>query len=493
MKKPLFTLMAVIMTAMSFAQTPVTPTSKGETWHISEGTFTAYVGEDYGWVDYTPYIQQTMQVSIDGSDIYIQGLAAAFMSDSWVKGTISGNKVIIPSGQYLGRDSDGDEYLNGQDVNSTNPNDPAVDIVFTYNAEAGKLTLDSLVAILESGKANSINATYAYWEGLVLTKSTPNELELLSLPEGVPPVEYTFSGYDSYYSKTITRTAAVAFDGNTVYVNGVSEIQPESWIKGTLNGSSITFAANQYIGMNYIYSNNTPLFFNPDSDVIFQYDAANNTLKCEKFVTASSYGVYDNITNAVWTMVIEKVGTPATPTITGFELLSEDDPKAYVRYPCIEFMIPSIDTEGNGMLTTKMSYALFVEESTGSVSQLTLTPEKYLALDSSLTEIPYNYNDVLGHIQAYDNYRLVYLLQGAETIASWNKIGIKSIYRGGGETHESETVWFDVQDYIKKMTGISAVNIHKQESYVYYNLKGLQVKNPKHGLYIHNGRKVFVK
>ena len=106
--------MAVFMAAMSHAQTVVTPSSEGEAWHIAGGKFTAYAGEDYGWLDYTPYIPQTMQVVIDGSDIYIQGLASAFMAKSWVKGTINGPTVTIPTGQFLGSDEEGSEYLNGQ-------------------------------------------------------------------------------------------------------------------------------------------------------------------------------------------------------------------------------------------------------------------------------------------------------------------------------------------------------------------------------------------
>ena len=75
MKKILFTLMAVLTTVMGSAQTLVTPPSEGEAWHIAGGAFYVYTGDDF--TNVTAYLPQTMQVAIDGSDIYIQGLASA--------------------------------------------------------------------------------------------------------------------------------------------------------------------------------------------------------------------------------------------------------------------------------------------------------------------------------------------------------------------------------------------------------------------------------
>ena len=53
-----------------------------------------------------------------------------------------------------------------------------------------------------------------------------------------------------------------------------------------------------------------------------------------------------------------------------------------------------------------------------------------------MSEIPYGFSD------GWDVYTgTVYLNQGEEEIATWDKIGIQSIYYGGGEVHKSAIAW----------------------------------------------------
>ena len=487
MKKILFTLMAVLTTVMSSAQTLVTPPSEGEPWYIAGGAFYAYTND--GFTDITGYLPQTMQVAIDGSDIYIQGLASAYMSKGWVKGTINGDKVTIPTGQFVGSDEDGNEYLNGQDVNATSANDPAIDIVFTYDATAGKLSLDSQIAILESSKANSIASTYAYWEGLILTKDEPTAPTVVTLPEGVTPLDYSLTGHDDYWGASISRPAKVALDQDTIYVNGISEILPEAWIMGIIKDGIATFAANQYLGAYYSGYSYTPenLYFSPNEDITMQYDATTGALTCAKYTTVDNNGVYDEVSNAVWTKIIDKAATPAKPAIEELEVVS--------KYNAVSVMvkIPLVDTEGNAIAGSKLTYSFIVEDAEGQQAPLTFTTALYSdGLDSDMTEIPCTFTDQIGYFQMINDERLIYLMHGVETIKTWKRLGLKTTYTGGGETRSSEVEWYDVQNFF---TGISTPKTSKLKSQAsnIYNLQGQKVTSAKKGFYIKNGRKVIIK
>lgn len=487
MKKILFTLMAVLMAAVSNAQTVVTPPSEGEAWHLASGAFFAYTDE--GWMNHTAYLPQTMQVAIDGNDIYIQGLAAAYMPKSWVKGTINGSIVTIPSGQFLGTDEDGNEYLNGQDANATSPNEPAIDIVFAYDAAAGKLSLDPKVCILESSKANSIAATYAYWEGLVLTKDEPTKPEAIVLPEGITVKDCAFTGHDDYWNSDITRSAQIAFDADTVYVSAVSEELPQAWIKGINKDGIVTFTANQYLGsyLSMTDYGSYNLFFSPSADITMQYDAAAGTLKCAKYTTADEIGIYDEVANAVWTLIADKAATPATPAIEEMEVVS--------RYgtTSIYVTVPLVDTEGNAIAGSKLTYSFIVEDAQGSQTPLTFKAELYTkGIETDMTEIPSTFADPTGYFQTYGDEHLIFLMQGNETISTWKRLGVKSTYTAGGETRSSAVNWFDVQNYF---TGIATpqTSLKAKSQTDFYNLQGQKVSATKKGLYIKNGRKIVVK
>jgi rhamnogalacturonan endolyase len=42
-------------------------------------------------------------------------------------------------------------------------------------------------------------------------------------------------------------------------------------------------------------------------------------------------------------------------------------------------------------------------------------------------------------------------------------------------------------------TGIHDINVEETTETQYYNLMGIPVENPTHGVYLHNGKKIMVK
>jgi len=309
MKKFYLFLMATLMSTMSFAQgkTLVTPPANAEveTWDIAGGTF--MVGMETTWEDYTQLAGGAMNICFDGQDVYIQGLATAYMYTAWIKGTINGNKVIFPSGQYVGTDKDGDEYINGQDVNAQTQNDPAIPIVFNYDAEIGKLSLDDQVIILENGLPNSIAATFAYWEGLVLTKPAPIP-DPVTPPAGIEAKEWTVMGcpvklvtnektgqQEPEFGEAEQFPVKVVRDGNNYYIQGLCYFAQDSWVKGTREGDNVIFQTGQNFGI-WHYTDDKEESYDYQ---LFQVGFGTNGI-CDLVFKVNAEGTILNNENAFW-------------------------------------------------------------------------------------------------------------------------------------------------------------------------------------------------
>ena len=173
--------------------TTVTPPAKDvEAWYVAGGNYGLSVGN--GQVEDYTAAWASMGVIIDGNDIYLQGLAYYF-KEAWVKGTISGSKVTIPSGQLLGTDQYGDEYLVGFNLETN----AVSDVIFTYDSEKGTLTLDPNIYILEN-KYQDKPGYYGFWAGLVLSKEAPADPEVVVAPDKEAE-DWTVAGYEVWWEK----------------------------------------------------------------------------------------------------------------------------------------------------------------------------------------------------------------------------------------------------------------------------------------------------
>ena len=409
----------------------VTPpaTAEVETWYLIGGKFYAY-GQS-GWVDATSDMP-TIYVAIDGDDMYIQGLAYWF-KDGWIKGKINDYMVLFDNGQFVGEDSYGPEYIIGSNDGETLSDG----ILFNYSAEYGVLECVTDF-LLESAKADEI-AAYCYWSKPTFSKEEPADPEVVVAPEDLVVEDYILI-YNEYYGAPASGAVKIGFDGNDVYVQGFCSYLPEAWIKGVLADGVVTFAGNQYYGNYYGQYE----MFLQDMDATFAYDAETGTFTAEGDIynyTGTQYVSY--YSNLVMTKVVEKPGTPATPVI------SEVDDGSYGWY--MSFGIPVVDTEGNGMLTSKLSYQIFTDVEQ-EISPLTFTPATHQKLTEDMTVIPY------GFTESYDFYDNTIYFNDLFS-EDWNKIGIQSIYTGGGEEHKSEIFWYTIKDYSKVTIDFNAMDV----------------------------------
>ena len=393
----------------------VTPPAgkESETYYTTSGTFALYTGS---WEDYTSQMK-TIEVIVDGTDIYINGLAY-YPEESWIKGTIDGQKATFPTAQQVDDDAEYPEWIQGSDDGST-----LTDIVFDFDQEAGTLT-SSTMYIGEAGAEDAFSL-YAYWNQPTFSKNYVAP-QVVELPEGVELKEYAMS-YTDYSGNPASGTAGIGFNGSDVYLKGFSSYLPDALIKGTKEGNTVTFPGNQYLGT---YAGYDSYFV---SNAVFTYDEAADTYTAEGNVYSLLGNTYIDVyaTNPVLKAVVEKAAMPANPAITGLTN------STYGYY--ITFNVPNVDVNGDGMVSSKLFYELFVDVEK-EVSPLTFTTATHTRLTEDMTIIPF------GFTENYDFYDSQIYLNELYS-ASWNKIGIKSIYQGGGETNETEIQWYTIKKY----------------------------------------------
>ena len=414
----LLTMLSALFSIVAFAEDDVliTPpeTATVETYYTISGNF--YIYGNQQWEDATADMP-TIKVAFDGSDIYIQGLAFWF-KEAWIKGTIADGKATFTSGQYLGADNYGKEYLVGSEDGHT-----VTDIMFNYDSTEGILTATNKF-IYENSRTDIVSK-YTFWYMPTFSKTPPPAPEVVTVPETLVAEEYAVS-YTDFDGHAAGTSVKVGFDGTDVYIQGFCATLPEAWIKGTMDGNTITFAGGQYYGKYYSYE-----LFLQDNDVVFTYDEANNTLTATGLVynqTGNSYADYYK--NPVIKKVVEKVATPATPTISAIKASGYGD---VVRYN-----VPPIDVNGDGLVSSKLSFQFFTDEEQ-VINPLTFTTDYFTRLTEDMTVIPY------GFTEDYDFYNNeIYLNMPHST---WNKIGIQSIYTGGGEEKKSEIFWYTIKEY----------------------------------------------
>ncbi len=352
------------------------------------------------------------------------------MFDNDLTGTIDNDYgvIVVEGGQIIGTSQYGDYALYGLFYYEGDADYEAGwyynDIYIDINNDGTLIFEDWLVRVLTGGQYDGYSLT-PYW--MPESTLTPAEApQVVVAPVGLEFKEYAMT-YTDYNEKAASGTAYVGIDGTDVYIKGFSSYIPDALIKGTKDGNTITFPANQFLG-NYAGYNSYFI-----EEAVFTYDAGNDTYTATGDVYSILGGKYIDVyaTNPVLKGVVEKAVMPANPAITA---LTNGQYGYYIN-----FNVPNVDVDGNGMVASKLSYIIYTDIE-GKISPLTFTPDTHIKLTENLTEIPY------GFTENYDFYdKLIYLNDLYS--ADWNNLGIQSIYRGGGEENATEIQWFHIKDY----------------------------------------------
>jgi len=281
----------------------------------------------------------------------------------------------------------------------------------------------------------------------------------------------------------------VAKDGSDVYFGGVFENMPDAWVKGTLEGDKVTFEP-QYMGVDTITQTHVSFYpatidstyveyfedgedysywdteVNLSDKTPFNYDATTGIFKTDSlFVVNQGNKVQNSLvsfsgaTLVPWT---EKAATPQDPIIDEFSEYTEEGGYGYAV-----FTIPLLDTDGNVMDSKQMYYNIYFDDEVQ-----TLYTDEY-RITEDVTDIPYALTDNNSLFSSASEKTLYFFSTG------FKKFGVQSAYTGGGETHKSNIVYYEIASNITDAVGNVGV-----KKVAYTDLCGRRVLNPSNGVFI---------
>ena len=278
------------------------------------------------------------------------------------------------------------------------------------------------------------------------------------------------------------KGVSVVFKDNDIYIKGIASAHPDSWVKGNVVGSTITIPSMQYLGLNktygyyfYLAGAKRKEVYDPSDDVTYiEYELVPNitmTLeeKSRTFKTDLSllYNAgkgmlsYDAAYDSPEFSPFNDVATtPATPIISTYMEYNED-----AGYGGLIFTLPTEDVNGNWINPEKMKYIIY-----GDDKAYELTTDFYTCIEENMTEVPYSFTDDLDFV-LQDGEHIVYLYEGG-----FSKMGVQSVYYGGGERTVSPIV-YQTSDGIKVKTSVPVTT-------EFYDLQGRRLTNPTLGLTI---------
>ena len=438
----------------------------------------------------------TTLVAFDGNDVYVSGLAYYFPK-AYVKGTLSGDKVTFESGQFVGSDQYGSEYLTSfiveEDKGVIKP------FVLNYDSETRALTFDNSTNLSETTQSNSGN----FYDDVVSAEFTPGGLPPLmpvTVPENLTTETYLLSGTTIYSDQDdegnshlteekCERPVNIGFDGDNLYVQGLAEQVSDGWVMATKNSKGqYVVPKGQYVGTLQAFNLTFDYFVtslsrnNAMIDVVFTYNEADGSLACTQTMAMTSSATvadcYYWLTGVKMKKVTEKEATPATPEFT-FSV--EISPYAGTSWYRADYFIPLSDVNGDPMVSDKLSFT-FLKEKNGEVSPVTFPAGSsyYYTLDEDLTEIPYGFTtmpDIGLHTIYFEKL-------GAGELKSWTRLGLQSTYRGQGVAHKSDIFWFDMTEFWASQGIADVIDTDNMKVAESYDLQGRRTDGTSKGLVI---------
>lgn len=273
-------------------------------------------------------------------------------------------------------------------------------------------------------------------------------------PEGIQTTEYGLKAQSFNYGvyTPVVIPINVGFQESEVYIQGLCEYLPEAWVKGTRNGNKVTFLAGQYFGSSSDgYGMDYPLYFGGCDeswlttegdvmmqDVVMDIDAEGNMTTATWILVnseESKVNPYVALASNSLVKIIDNIATPATPSVANFLAYTAEN-----GYAGVSLQIPVYDVDGNPILASKLSYTIYTDVEK-DIKPLVIHAEDESLANPDMTQIPYTYTD---HYNIEYGGYAVYWYSETKAI---NRIGVQTIYSGGGQQTVSEIGWLDIKPY----------------------------------------------
>ena len=383
----------------------------------------------------------------DGKTVYLKDPISQAVANTWVRAELSddGKTLTMPLNQFITYFDEVEYGLMTAWVDATvdedgyivaTPNLDIQEVTFTISDD-GTISLDGSSGNVDTFEGSGIGLIYdddLSWAGYVDWGSvyTPFDAKPVELPEGAVLEDFSMSYVDSYGNAS-GEMVKVAMMDNDVYVQGFSSLVPDGVMKGTISGDKVLFPSDQYLG---IGSSRFLSMMGLDADytvldnLVFDYDAASRTMTASDILAVvAGLNIQEEYDQPVLAPYYDHAATPANPEVIDFV-----DQGELGGYNYGSFNVPTVDTEGNFINTNDLYYRIYFDDD----ELFTFGPDEYPQVEEFMTDVPYSYTD------GYD------FGAGGATIyfyeTGFQRVGIQSVFRGGGEEHVSDIVYMELTD-----------------------------------------------
>lgn len=475
----------IIPCRVGTARAPITSTPKGELHANLYRTSSSYV--TYYTTTYTRDADGLLGAYVIGNDgnVYIKNPFSQFVTDSWMKGIMNGDTIVVTTPQaiysYIDTDGPNDYFvwnMKYDEANNTfvcDTDNPDAKFVF-HGDTLVQVTSGTLGMTLKSGK----------WIGYgdYNIKLFPVGDEIMKKPDGEAG-NYTLSYTDEYGESKKANLQCITKD-NELYLGNFSYEAPDSWIKGKIEGDKLVFSSPQYLGAGksnhhlYFLAGQRVMVLDPEkNEYVETYEA------CDKITFTREGNVYraDSVMFLNWGRnsvhyrsayerpilgeYTEMPATPQDPIIKAFQAYN-----AQMGYGAIRFDVPKKATTGEDLDVKKLFYQIYVDDAV-----YTFEPRNHPNIDDDMVEIPYTFDEERDFRANGDDHIIYFSVKG------FTRMGVQSIYKGGNVTRRSRII-YNIGDPV--VDGISTIADEAKDivSEVCSDLSGRRIAEPHRGVYI---------
>lgn len=453
-----------------------------------EGYFRSYTGK------YAPYSDAEIPAKIvwDGEDVYFYNILSKGLTNSYVKGHLEGDKIVVPLPQTLLYNQsleDGynlvrlkyTEVVSNGETSVSFTIDEDGDQFVTYTvSEDGTVTLDDM------GEGVGIGMVFIsddQWNGYVDFKQVfaPIDRPMVEKPTDLAtePWALTFNGSGYYVN--------VAIDGNDVYIGGMCGNLREAFFKGRIEGDKVVVPNKQLVGIYsdtyYIYlmagsrSTGTIELSPEDTDFVLEFDAEKKKMvpsDPEQLLifnaSPSRVLVLQMFQNFTIHYQTSCEGTPQNP----FNLWYNTDNYEWYGFNSFNIDIPCLGTNDNILDEEYLYYNILMD---GEV--MVFSPDEY-DVATEMTDIPY----------LYDNGNDIYSYGGSGREigiypeAGFDTLGVQLFYNYNGVITASEVATLDIAtgNVSYGTSGVHDVSTYRTvTSREFFDLTGRKVAHPECG------------
>ncbi|MDE7096279.1 MAG: hypothetical protein K2O47_02165 [Muribaculaceae bacterium] len=434
----------------------------------------------------------------DDNEVYIYNIFTYLPTNSYIKGIMDGDKLVIslPQAVYYD-DSTGMieayyytlvDIVEGVDEDGypTTSYIPREKSTLTFSIdEFGTMVAEDLGANLLLGAVDSEDGSWIGLGASYLSISSFDE-EPVEVPAGIEVSKNYWTSVGNDYGWQVN----FAQDGDDIYFQGLSERMPEAWVKGTVerdgNTAVISIPQDQYVGdfrgyhifikcVEMATDKDGNIFYDDlmPSDYVYQlvWDLEKQTISAKDSSMVLLFNTSMKDAYFVNDLIDMKLhhqesfaGVPSNPYGLAFEDFMDDE-----GFSMFSFYLPGISTEGDCLLIEDLSYVIYIDDEVW-----TLEAEDY-DLEESLDEIPWNYN---GYwiIKNYDSplHRVPLFVEGITTL------GVQTIYRYNDVETRSDIVSINLEE----QDAVAGIEAGKVTEVKYYDPAGREVRDPGAGIFI---------